>query len=372
MAAEYKLVIRDAAGVKQAEVTDALELAYSKRRRRPGLLTFLLDGNHKAIPSLVLDGQVEVWRRDLINNLPWYIDFYGFYRGQDWQTTKTDVFTATCPGQLHLLSRRIIAYASGVASRTAFSATKAETIMKTLAQYNVTSSGDASAGNTAGGFRARAASLSGFTITIEADGARGNAIDWNCAQENLLDTLEKIAIVGGGEYDLVKTGAATWNFQWFTGQRGTDRSATVQFSTSRGNMATPNYLYDRVDEKTAAIVGGSGTGTARAFVSRTGADYAAGNDLEAFVDGRNAGIVTNSLNVLGDAKLDLLRTRQAFSFAVLQTPACRYGVHYCVGGAIGDLVKARYRTVSVIQQIVGVDVSFKKGREVIKPLLTTQ
>lgn len=367
MASEYQLIFKDAAGVKVAQVTDELELAYSKRRRRPGQLAFRLKGDHAAIATLVLDGQVEVQRRDLSNNVAWYTDFYGFFRGQDWQTGQVDVFTATCPGQLHLLSRRVIGYAAGVANRTAFTAAKAETIGKLLVQYNATSSGDASAGNTAGGFRARAASLSGFTITIEADGAHGNTLDWNCQGDNLLDNLEKLAQVAGGEFDLVKTGAATWDFRWFTGQRGTDRSATVIFSTDRGNMATPEYRYDRIDEKTAAIVGGQAQNTARAFVVRTGTNYAAGNDLEVFVDGRNDA-TTNALNAHGDTQLDTLRSRQAFGATVLQTPACRYGVHYCIGGVLGDLVKARYRSFSATQQIVGVDVAFKNSGGVVEKI----
>lgn len=354
-----------------AEVTDELELAYSKRRRRPGQLAFKLAGNHAAIANLVTDGQVEVWRRDPAYGVAWYCDFYSFYRAQDWETQQVDVFTATCPGQLHLLSRRVVGYAAGVANRSAFTAAKAETIGKTLVQYNATASGDASAGNTAGGFRARAASLSGFTITIEGDGAHGNTLDWNCQGENLLDTLEKLAGIAGGEFDLVKTGAATWDLRWFTGQRGTDLSATVIFSTDRGNMANPRYSYDRIDEKTAAIVGGQGNGTARAFVARTGADYAASNDLEVFVDGRNDA-ATNALNARGDAKLYDLRSLQGFTFDVLQTPACRYGLHYSIGGVIGDLVKARYRDKVGTQIIIGVDVAFKNSGgviETIKPLL---
>ncbi len=369
MSIEHKLLIRNAAGSKVAEVTDELEVAYSKRLYRPGTLAFVLKGNHAAISKLELDGQVEDWRRDQAAGIDWYCDFFGLWRGQAYETVKTDRFIAVCPGQMHILTRRVVGYAAGVANRSAFAAAKAETIMKTLVQYNATSSGDASAGNTAGGFRARAASLSGFTITIEADGAGGNTLNWNCAGDNLLDTLEKLAKVAGGDFDLIKAGAATWQFRWYIGQRGVDRSASVIFSTERDNMANPKYRFDRVDEKTVAIVGGGGNGTARTYVARTGADYAAANDLEIFVDARNDGAVTAALNARGDQKLYDTRARQAFEFEALQTKACRYGLHYSVAGGLGDLVKARYRTVSLTQKMIGVDVAFKAGRESVKPVM---
>jgi hypothetical protein len=201
--------------------------------------------------------------------------------------------------------------------------------MKTLVQYN------AGASATTANGRIRDGVIEG--ITVAADGGFGNVISKGCAYENLLEALQKIAAIGGGDFDLVKTGAATWQFRWYTGQRGTDRTDSVLFALERGNMAAPEYTHDRVDERTVAIVAGQGEESDRAVEVRTGPDYAADNDIETFVEASDL-TTTAGLQSRGDTELEESRARQQFEFAVLQTPGCFYGVHY----GLGDLVKAQY------------------------------
>lgn len=358
MGAEGKLIIRSVAGAKVAEVTDYLSLSYTKRVNAPGLATFTLPGDHAALLYLDHNAQLEVWRRHVEHDLDWYADFYGFYRAQRRKFDQQDIFTGRALGQLGLLGWRIVAYKAGTAGRSAFTSAKAETVMKALATYNATASGTVPDG------RARAAALSGFTVTVQADGANGNTLDWNCAYDNLLTTLQKLAQVGGGDFDLIRTGAATWDFRWYTGQRGIDRTATLTLALGYDNMDEPTYDYDRLDERTAAIVGGKGEGSARTLVVRTGPDYSAANDVETFVDARSED-TTAGLNAKGDKALDDKRARQAFSYKVLQTEACAYGVHYCVGGALGDLVTARYGSISVPQKLDAVAVTYRGGVEEI-------
>jgi hypothetical protein len=107
----------------------------------------------------------------------------------------------------------------------------------------------------------------------------------------------------------------------------------VIFAVERGNMGEPEYDYDRLGEKTAACVFGEGEGALRSYVTRTGADYAAGNDVEIFVNASDVK-TTAGLNARGDQKLDEARAREQLSFTILQTPACMFGLHYF----LGDLV----------------------------------
>jgi hypothetical protein len=355
MAPQYRIVLKTAAGAKVADVTDFLSLAYTKQVNAPGLCQFNLDGNHAAISLLELDGQVEVYRRDQVQDINWYVDFYGLYRGTE-QTSKAglDSFTAFCPGQMSFLGRRHVFYAAGTANRTEFAAVAAETVMKVLTNYN------ACANATTGNSRLRNGAITG--LSIASDSAGGNTISWSCAWKNLLEQLQAIAMIAGGDFDLVKTGAQTWQFRFYSGQLGTDRSATLTFALEYGNMADPVYRLMRMDEKTVAIIGGQDTGANRAIRTRNGPDYAAANDIELFVDGRNDN--TNAkLDARGDAALDKAAARNEFKYAVLQTPSSLYGKHYF----LGDLVRAKYKSVNVTQQVYAVSVSFagKEAKEAI-------
>ena len=126
-------------------------------------------------------------------------------------------------------------------------------------------------------------------------------------------------------------------------------------------MAEPEYTYDRTEERTVAIAAGQGEGEDRVVTIRTGPDYSADNDIEVFADARGsetaAGVASSA-----DARLDEARARQRFGFRVVQTPGCAYGVHY----GLGDLVRAQYGPVNVVQKVTGVTVNLdKRGAEQI-------
>ncbi len=356
---EYRIDLHTAAGAKMAEITDCWALAYTRRVNAPGVLSFSLAGDHRVVSQLEHNSQVIVYRRNPALGLPWTADFYGLFRGQRRSYSDHDIFTATCPGILTMLAWRIVAWKAGTANRSSFSSDKAETVMKTLVSYN------AGASATTGNGRIRNGTING--ISVQADGAGGNTLSVACAWDNLLEILQKVAAIGGGDFDLIKTGAASWEFQWFSGQRGTDRTATLLFALERGNMAEPEYAHDRTEERTVAIVGGQGEADGREVVVRTGPDYAAGNDVEAFVDARQCA-TTAGLESAGDSRLEEVRARQEFGYRVVQTPGCAYGIHY----GLGDLARGQYGTVNVLQKIVGVSVSLDRdGAEKIDVEMAT-
>lgn len=366
MAAEYKLRLFTSAGVLQAEVTDFLKVAYTKAINAPGLATFQLNADHNAIALLSNRSQIEIWRRNRALDLDWYCDFYGLFLDQLRQEPQLPLFTAYCPGQMWLLGTRHVLWYARTSNRSRFASVAAETVLKTLVVYN------AGASATTGNGRLRTGTITG--ISNQADGSGGNTISWSCAWKNLLEELQDIARVAGGDFDLIKTGAATWQFRWYTGQRGTDRSATVIFATSRGNMANPIYRYSRIAEKTVALAAGQGDGSARETAIRTGDDYAASNDVEVFVDARNVPVGdTAGLQAAADEALDENQAREDFGFDVLQTQSCAYGVHYCIDGDIGDLVTARYLALSATLKIIGVTVQVQPdGSETIDLEMETQ
>lgn len=357
MATDYKLRIYNRSGVLQYEIVDFRALGYTRQVNAPGMATVVLDGAHPAVAAVDLDWQLEVWRRNPAFRLDWTCDFYGLIRDTERTSDEKGIQTATlyAPGSLHLLQRAIVAYKTGDADRSLFTADPAETIAKALVTYNATSSGTVLDG------RLRAVNLTG--ISVQADAAGGNTLDMVCSYQNLLSALQEIAAIGGGDFDLVKTGAAAWEFRWYSGQLGTDRSATVTFALGYGNMAGPTLKRNTLNERTVAIVGGQGEADSRTVEVRTGANYAAGyNGAEMFVEGRSYS-TTAGLQGAGDRALDEAKARYSLEFDVIQTPASVYGVHY----GLGDLVTAQFEEYSATKKIVSVTVeAIRTGGETIK------
>lgn len=358
---EYRLQIYSAAGVLREVLAGGaldgfIELAYTRRVNDYGLLQFALTDDAAAISSLELRSQIEVWRRNVDLGIPWYCDWRGLYLEPEYRFTDQGIFRATCVEPLWLLNTRTVLYWAGTENRNNFTGVAAETIMKTLVEYN------AGPGATVGNGRLRTPNT--INITVAADTAAGNVVNWACAWDNLLATLQGLAQIGGGDFNLVKIAANSWQFRWYTGQLGTDRSATVTFSLELGNMANPVYRRARIKEATVCIVGGSGEGATRRTAIRTGTDYAAGNDTEKFQQSNTLN-ATASLNAEGDRVLREMQAEHQLTFDVVQAGAKIYGLDYF----LGDKVTAYYHvnvTRKILSVSVGVQNSGEVGREDVK------
>lgn len=350
MAAEYYLYVKDAAGNPVAHIDDYQELTYSKRLWEPGLLSFTLDGSNSKIPLLTDNAQIEVWRRNKALGIDWYCDFYGLYRSKDFSTPQDQTyFTGKAPGQMTMLSWAYIMWPDKIANRSIFTAVPAETIIKTLAKYNVTT-----ANATTGNGRAVSWPISG--ISVETDQGRGNTLDWKCAWKPLLGELQAIAKIAGGDFDYVKTGPTSWEVRYYPGQLGTDRTASVVFALEYSNMKKPKYSLDKINEATIAVVGGRGQGAGRDYQVVTGKTYnATTNYIETFVHAAEQD-TDAYMTAKGQEALYKAQARNQLQFQILQTPACLYGRDYF----LGDLVKARYQGIDFTQKVFGVVVNFKQ------------
>lgn len=322
MPSTYELRVYSAAGVLKSRITDFGALSCIRAVNKPGLLSTVLRGDHPAIAFLEHKSHVELWCSDLENGIDPYRYFGGLYLKQKRKTAEEPFFTLSAPGYLWFLTTRINAWYADTASRSKFTSAKGETVMKTLVSYNACSNATVVNG------RYRAGAITG--LSIQADGTNGNTIDWACANKPLLENLQELALVAGGDFDLVKTGTNTFEFRWYTGQLGTDRTASLTFSMGKANMATPIFEYDRISEKTVAIVGGQGIEDNRTIVIRTGTDYSASNDTEIFVSATNVN-TTGAYNTAGDKKLKETQAFPSFNFKILQTPSCLFGRDYFLG-----------------------------------------
>jgi len=203
-------------------------------------------------------------------------------------------------------------------------------------------------------------------ITVEADGAGGAALNWYCHGDNLLESLQKLAMLAGDDWNLVKTGANAFEFRYYAGQMGTDRTASVFFSVALDNMGDPVYRYDRSKEGTVAAVWGQGEEDLRDYVTREGPDFSTANDVEFYVSATQVDYGdTAGLNAAGDQACDEARAREVFSFRALQNLSSIYQVHY----GLGDLVTARnpFTGSEVAVKVVGVVLGVNgDGEEVLE------
>jgi hypothetical protein len=346
----YKLRLRQPGGTLLGEVGDFLGLAYSKRRNAPGLGQFALSGEHKLVDLIADRSIVEFWRRDPDHNLDWYRDFSGLVRRQEFQRTGQETVTYTCPGALDMLRWRRVAWRAGIANRSDFLAVPAETIMKNLVKYNITALATSSGAATG-------RELSGVpdlvTINVEADLARGNTIDWYCGHKNLLETIQEMVVPAGGDFDLVQTGDATFEFRFYPGQRGQDRTTTTLFAIERGNVRSVRYLVDRMNRATVAIVAGQGEGTARQVELVYADDYDDAGSMETFLDGRDSDTAA-VLQDRGKAELDELATGHELEIEIMQNDSTVYGVDW----DLGDLVGGRYRNITATLIVDSVSVAY--------------
>jgi hypothetical protein len=375
MAGEHYLELRNfSTGARLGIITGATgsgssarngfrRLIVQKEVNAPGTIIAEIPADHPLLPltdkTLVLD-----WRRDTARGIAWYLHHAAVFRDEEYQSQhgERDV-TLKCPGLLSLLDWYYVLWAAGVANRTVFTAAKGETIMKTLVKYNADSS-NATAAN------GRDRNAASYGIALEADGANGNTIDWTANRSHtLLSELQALALVAGGDFDLEYTSSTVRTFRWYTGQRGTDKSASILFAENLGNMDNVTLRRSRASERTAAVVGGGGEKDDRDIVLRTGTNYnVTTNNIELFVDARDiAKGVTAALQSRGDQKLSETMARDAFGFDVLQTDGTYYGPSGAGSYELGDLVSARRPDgVTVTQQVYGVNISWNKdGKEQI-------
>lgn len=373
MTTAYRLDIFDLTGALRAQLTGSTatdrdgrnagfrSLAYTKRVNAPGLLQFVLRGDHELLQDIEDKWVVEVHRKP--EQAEWYRDFVALYRQPEYTFTQAaSTFVGICQGLLGILGWEEIAYPADIANRTRFINQPAETIAKSTVLYN------RGAGALVSNGRKADAVYPG--LSIQTDEASGNNLDYFCFGKNVLEGLQEIANIGGGDFDLERTGATTTEFQWFPGQRGIDKTANVIFSIERHNMAQIAYREKRLQEATLAYVWGQGDKDNRDCVVVTSPDYSAGNHHAITVIA--ADIEKGQLDALqrrGEQKLRELRSGAEFGFRAVQQPGSEYGVDYDVG----DLVTAvnPFSGVPGSQKVMAATVSFEETREGITPEFAT-
>jgi len=390
----YQVRVRDIAGNLVAlfsgagrggAVGELTSLSYRRRLRSVGQFTLYVDGNDDRIPYLkTINGQIEVWRRDplagtaWLGTLPawqrdsftattgWYKDFEGFIRAWQRGFTAEGRRVFVCQGRQYndLLAGETVNYPKGSpqAAKTGLPGVVA-------AEYVHENIGAGAGLDALGNSRVRL----GVTEVVESDtvtawsGDRGNL--------NLLDVLGELAEYAPGDFMVVSSAPATFEFRWRGTRWGLDRTpgnlagnVPCVLSVYNNNVTDVAFGFNALDEANVCYVGGQGQQTDRTYTTRATAAATATNwsRRAVFRDARDTNVAA-TLAARGDAVLEADRARYSATLRTLQTPATRYGRDW----DLGDLVRFTDEDgASTALKVVGVWVSINaEGVENLTPEL---
>lgn len=359
MTGRYEVRLFDpVTGLQTAIFDDWNSLYYYLKLDDTSIHTFSMDGMDPRRALFVPDALVEVYRSDLANGLPATLEYGAFHRTDQDQTTDTNdnLFTSYGRDYKDLIHRREVLYFSGSAGDIKVG--PADDIMKAYVRENAGSLATVVNG------RLRDGVTSGLSVAPD----NSLALAWNgtASWKNLLDIVQQIAQHGSIDWDVVRTGATTFQFITYWPRLGTDRTVGNQtiFAPELGNMSLPFSVLSRVEEANDIIVLGPGEGNARTFIEVldvTPANVSPWNRVERSQDARNS-TTTAQMNDVGQTQRNALKATRQISFQVIQSLATVYGRDY----RLGDLIIARYKGIQEIKKIVGVEVTVANGREDIR------
>ena len=359
MQTRYQVVLYDTNGVRQAVFDDWISLNVDKIVNGIHTHQLSMSEDDPRVSLFTLDSLVEVKRSVLDEGLDWYREYIGLHRTTQFNTTVTGkgIFTSYGRGLCDLLARRYILYPAGDPTYSTKNA-PGETTMKEFVEENAGPSATAPP-------RLYNGVTSGLSIQVTA--GQGAIWEGDRAYKNLLDILKEVALATGVDFDVVYLGNATFEFRAYYPQLGTSKiqgsTNPVIFSTLHGDMLKPYYTISRTEEVTSIVVLGQGQEANRMNFQLSSADTADSpwNTIELVRDARQESTIVG-LQSIATAELEKLQAQEKFTFDVLQIPSSIYGLHY----VLGDVITARYRSVSRNKKIIGVSLTCNESGESIR------
>jgi hypothetical protein len=358
MAPEYMVTIYNASGVVQAISQDFIAIKISRTVNAPDVCVIAYNINDAYVDQfLVIGAIVTVIRYDSAEGIPARTEFSGIIRRTTRTYNEKSTLEVLCYGMMDILSQRVVAYKAGIANRSKFTTIPAETIIKTLFNYNIGSNATVANG------RALDGRLTGATTS--ASGGTGTAVSIECSYANLLTTIQDVAEQGGGDFSVSYTAPAMWTLTWHLGQLGTDRTATVILSMLNGSLGELVIDIDKVSDFNATIIGGTGEGAARLVATRPSTLPTGLTLKERFIDARSQKKAPITyLQDLGTVALNQQRKKREFIAKPIQSASLKYGREYFLGDLI--TIYDNFSGSAQTQKITGVGLSFEdSGREVV-------
>ena len=356
MSTRYQVRLFNTSGTQVAIFDDWISLNIEHRVNSFSTHTFSIYGLDSRISLFTTDSILEVWRRDIENNIAWYREYFGFHRSPQRNLTEDmqRIFTSYGRGLLDLINRRTIRYPAD----TVYTVKKgpSETVIKEYVDEN------------AGPSATAPPRLSNGVVTglsIEADVARGDSWEGGKAYDNLLSAIQEIAIDTNIDFNIVPVTQTTFDFRAYSPQLGTDRTSSsgnppVVFTPEHGNMLAPTYIKSRTTEVTNVLVLGQGEGTRRMYVIRESSakDDSPWNLIEQSFDQRNKES-PQALVSAGDNQLEINQAKENVTFTVLQQPSSLYGKDYF----LGDLVTLKFDDIEIDKKIIAVKLNVSESNK---------
>ena len=372
MIANYQLRLKDDTGNLVAIIDDWRSLSFSKIVNEVGSLTLTMNGKDAKVALFGLDGQLEVWRRDIGTGVDWYIEWEGFLRtfSHSYDDDGNYEFSAAAVTYNHLLKRRIVGYQAG--STQSVSSGAADDAMNQIVRENLGSLATVINGRVLEG------AIPGFSV--QADSTSAPAFDGQNSFKNVFELLLEISKATSVDFDVVGVGDGLYEFKTFYPTRGNNLTTVgldvttglnssgnypVVFNPLLGNMGTPTYEENRSDEVTFAIIGGQGTETDRNILvtSSPAANDSVLNQIEVYSDSKSSE-GNDDLDSDADTILADKQQKQTFEFTPLMTPTSAYANQYYWG----DFVTAQFGNLDgVNKRVLQVDITVgDDGKEDIK------
>jgi hypothetical protein len=348
---EYKVVLKSQSGVKFDELGEFEFLRYEKKRNDIGLLQLKLKGDYAKRAQLILDTQIEIWRKDDSAGIAWYCDAEYFYKAPEKLSDDDGVKTLSAEGAglLAMLDGVLVIPATGQEMTSVNAA--ADSAIYSLADSNV---------GAGAGARQKSnlsiASVSGTASSVTRDVRRS---------EYLLRTMQQLADAArkagtGVEFEVVGAGrdatlaAGYFKLKFGVPYLGTDKRTTLVFSEERGNMRQPRLKIDAA-KATRVYVAGAGEAASQVIqqvVDTTAESESPWNRKEAWLDAGDQAD-TAALTSAGNAYLRDSRKKTTFRFQPVETEATHYGRDW----NLSDVVMGRFDGADYPEQITSVRVT---------------
>jgi len=349
---------------------------YNKRLRTPGGWVIGFNAHDSRVFDIRPYHLIEFWLRDpfggteyqaFLDGLPdyykdplkpgWYRDFTGLVLTEPEINQSDDgTYTAVVRGRglNEFLYSEYIDYEPGTSQ--AAKSGPAETVAKEYVDENI----GPNAGTDAGGYsRVRAG------LTVEADSGSGATWTGDKSRKLLGDVLQEIADTGPGDYMIVQTGNATFEFQWRSPYWGQDKTAgngeraPVILSARLGNIEGLTSSVSYLKAVSGVIVYGQGTGSSRKAGTSYDTTLTAQTSWarKVVVRQQRSGVDQDALDAEAYAKLRENRPEIRIDGTVKLIASSRYNVHW----GLGDLITVEDTLAGrqVDRKIVGVQVSLQ-------------
>lgn len=359
---DYEIRIYESISNLRHVCTDYLRIAITRQVNGVGTAAFEVNAASIAAQYCVQGNYLAIYRSDVVMGIQPSLEFSGVIRRVDRIEDEREYLQVAALDMIHLLGTRIVAYKAGISNKSTWRNRPTETILRQLFTQNLGASA-----TTANG-RIKSGVISG--MSTGGTSGTGTVQSIACAYQNVLSVMQKLAEAGGGDFDLIWTvGQINWDFNWYVGQRGTNRTSTVVLSVDNGTLASARIIDDRIEDFTSVIIGGGGENLARRVTTRPSPLPTGVADREFFMDARNQAKATVAqLQAMATRRLaSQARLRTRYEVAILQNGSYLYGRDYFFGDRISlDVLGTRYTVkVRAVNLEFGSDGKEKVGIELI-------